>query len=55
MLADIPGTTNITHDNHIFAENTKQHDETLTQVYWNGVHLKVSPSIYRKRYFAKSI
>lgn len=32
ILPDIPGTTDIAVDMLIFAENTKQHDKTLTKV-----------------------
>ena len=32
ILPDIPGTTDIAVNMLIFAENTKQHDKTLTQV-----------------------
>ena len=52
ILADIPGTTNIADNIFIFAEDTKQHNETLTQVLeWcdsKGISLNLEKSRFCK-------
>ena len=52
LLADIPVTTNIADDILIFAENTKQHGETLTRVLERykskGTTLNLEKSVFFK-------
>ena len=52
LLADIRGATKITDDILIFAENTKQHYETLTRVLKqrrsNSITLKLQKNIFWK-------
>ena len=52
ILADIPVTTNIADDILIFAENTKQHGETLTRVLERykskGTTLNLEKSVFFK-------
>lgn len=53
ILADIPGTTDTADNILIFAENTRQHQKTLTQVL-KGVNPKASSLILGKTYLAKT-